>query len=318
MKKIISKSLVLLPIVFTACTSVPAVKNESETVSPSNHSEKEITPENTKDTQFIKSLENVSLKITSTPKATVTGNAFNTAFSVTVTGKDGTPLAAYPVTVSYPSSKTEGKITFATTELISDQNGLCTFTAEKPEFACSEKITFYPTPVSDSKEVLAAVEKKAVSAEWKVKSDITKKGAVLFIWEFNERGRPTGNSYGVLSKLKGWGIWNVGNAPVNEPGDIGKPLATLYKENYEIIEDQYGYLICGTIKFSQAVTALESGNGYCCTMVADISAVNMKNGKVVYTNSYEQYAEGTNWNNVTQTCKDKLSTTIADSLIFGL
>ena len=53
-------------------------------------------------------------------------------------------------------------------------------------------------------------------------------------------------------------------------------------------------------------------------MVAEISAVNMKNGKVVYTNNYEQYAEGSNWNNVTQTCKDKLSKTIADSLIFGL
>ena len=92
----------------------------------------------------------------------------------------------------------------------------------------------------------------------------------------------------------------------------------LNKENYEIIEDQYGYLICGTIKFSQPVTALESGDGYCCTMVAEISAVNMKNGKVVYTNKFEQYAEGSNWNNVTQTCKDKISKTIADSLVFGL
>ena len=318
MKKIISKSLVLHPFVFAACTSVPAVKNESETESLSNHSAKESPAENTKDTQFIKELENVNLKLSSSPKATVTGTAFNTAFSVTVTGKDGAVLSAYPVTVSYPSAKTEGKISFATAELISDQNGLCTFTAEKPDFACDEKITFYPTPVSDSKETLEAAEKKSVSAEWKVKSDITKKGAVLFIWEFNERGRPTGNSYGVLSKLKAWGIWNVGNAPVNEPSDIGKPLTTLYKENYEIIEDQYGYLICGTIKFSQPVTALESGDGYCCTMVAEISAVNMKNGKVVYTNNYEQYAEGSNWNNVTQTCKDKISKTIADSLIFGL
>ena len=317
MKKIIAKSLVILPVIFTACTSVPSNNSKSETESPSNHTSKE-TAENTQDTQFIKSLDNVSLKITSSPKVTTAGTDFNTAFSLAVTGKDGAALAAFPVTVSYPSGKVDGKVLFSTAELISDENGICTFKAEKPDFACDEKIAFYPTPVSASEEVITAAQKKAVYADWKVKSDLTKKGAVLFIWEFNEKNRPTRNSYEVLSKLKGYGIWNVGNAPVNEPSDIGKSLQTLYKENYEIIEDQYGYLICGTIKFSQPVTALENGTGYCCTMVADISAVNMKNGKVVYTCKFEQYAQGTNWNNVTQTCKDKLSTTIADSLIFGL
>ena len=317
MKRIII-NFALLPLVFAACTSVPAFKQaEDENDSKPGVNESKVE-ENSLDKEFIKSLENINLKISSSPKQTVNGSAFNAAFSVTVTDNDGAPVAAFPITITYPSEKVDGKVVFASTNVLTDEKGACTFTAEKTKFACNEKLTFAPAVTSESKEVLDAAAKKAVSADWKVKSDVTKKGAVLFIWEFNEKNRPTRNSYEVLSKLKGYGIWNVGNAPVNEPSDIGKSLQTLYKENYEIIEAQYGYLICGTIKFSQPVTALESGDGYCCTMVADISAVNMKNGNVVYTNKFEQYAEGSNWNNVTQTCKDKLSKTIADSLIFGL
>ena len=316
MKRIIT-NFALLPLVFAACTSVPAF-NHAEDEKDSKIVVDSKVEENSWDKEFIKSLENVNLKLTASPKQTVTGTAFNSVFSVIVSDKDGAPLASYPLTITYPSEKVDGKVVFASTNILSDEKGMCVFTAEKPVFACSEKLTFAPAAASESPEVLEAVAKKAVSADWKVKSDVTRKGAVLFIWEFNEKNRPTRNSYEVLSKLKGYGIWNVGNAPVNETTDIGKSLQTLYKENYEIIEDQYGYLICGTIKFSQPVTALESGDGYCCTMVAEISAVNMKNGKVVYTNKFEQYAEGSNWNNVTQTCKDKLSKTIADSLVFGL
>ena len=44
----------------------------------------------------------------------------------------------------------------------------------------------------------------------------------------------------------------------------------------------------------------------------------MKNGNVVLKQTFEQYAEGTNWNNVTQTCKTKISDKISESLVFGL
>ena len=267
MKRIIT-NFALLPLVFAACTSVPSSNHAEEKDSKIVVDSK--VEENSLDKEFIKSLENVNLKLTTSPKQTVTGTAFNSVFSVFVSDKDGAPLASYPVTITYPSEKVDGKVVFASTNILSDEKGMCTFTAEKPVFACNEKLTFAPAAASESSEVLEAVAKKAVSADWKVKSDITRKGAVLFVWEFNEKNRPTRNSYEVLSKLKGYGIWNVGNAPINETTDIGKSLQILYKENYEIIEDQYGYLICGTIKFSQPVTALESGNGYCCTLVAEI------------------------------------------------
>lgn len=320
MKKNVLKSFVLASVILASCASAPKgiKKNNEEKITEQIEKAVGIAKADSEETVFIKSLENVSFKLLSAPKFTTVGLAFKTAYSVSVSEKDGKTLAGFPVTVSFPAEKSDGKIIFATKNLTTDENGVCTFLPEKPAFACNAKIAFYPTPAFDSEAVLDAAKSKDVEADFKVRSDISQKGAVLFVWEFNERNRPTRNSYDVLSKLKGYGIWNVGNAPVNEPSDIGKSLQTLYRENYEIIEDSYGYLICGTIKFLKPVEPLEGGNGYSCTLVADISAINMKNGKVIYHQTDEQYSEVASWNNVYETCKGKLADKITEGLIYGL
>ena len=326
MKVIIKTTLCLLPLIFASCLSAKAVSaDEDGTLSSGQIEKKEILNQTeigkSKESEdFIKSLENVNLKILSAPKYSSVGGKFTSPFKISVTDSSSLPLASYSITVSYPFQKNDEGILFNKKELVTDENGQCTFEPEASalSFSCKEEISFYPTPAYDSEAVEAAVKAKAVSSEWKVRSDIIKTGAVLFVWEFNERDRPLRNSYEILSGLKGYGIWNVGNAPVNEPSDISKSLQTLYKENYEIIENQYGYLICGTIKFAKPVEKLESGDGYSCTLKADITAIRMKDGKIVFSRQYEQYAEGSNWNNVTQTAKSKISEKITDSLIYGL
>ena len=316
MKKNIIKHVLFLPLIFASCASAP-VKNINNT-EPKIEEKTEVVEENPEETAFIKSLENLNIKLLSAPKFTSVGNLFTSAFTVLVTDLSALPCPSFKITVSYPEKKENGQISYKQENLTCDESGKLVFLPAAPSFACIDKISFYPTPVSEAEAVVKAAKEKTLSADWKVRSDIVKKGAVLFIWEFNELNRPTRNSYDVLSKLKSLGVWNVGNAPVNEPSDITKSLTTLYKENYEIIEDSYGYLIAGTIKFSKPVTALEDGKGYCCSMIADISAVDMKNGNVVLKQTFEQYAEGTNWNNVTQTCKTKISDKITESLVFGL
>ena len=86
----------------------------------------------------------------------------------------------------------------------------------------------------------------------------------------------------------------VGNAPISDVSYIGKSAEQLYKANYEYIEDSYGYLIYGTIKFEQPVTA--SDDGFTCILTAEISAIEMKHGKVVLTHNFSQTGTGANWN----------------------
>lgn len=263
---------------------------------------------------FLDDISNVFVKFTSTPKITNINRAFSGPYVVQVTDKNGVPLSDYILNVSYPTSKTDGKVSFSEIEVTTDENGQYSFTPEKPTFGCAEKITIYPTPLNDSvKEQSLA---KGASADWKVRSDIINKGAVLFVWDFNEKNRPVNNSYDILSEFRTRGMTMVGNAPINETSYIGKPLNTLYKENYEIIEDSYGYLIVGTIKFTKPVEPCD--DGYLCSLVSEIDAVSMKNGKKVFSSTFTQEATGKNWNTCVTKCKEQLAEKIVDALVYGL
>jgi len=326
------KSLTLVSalslILFASCASNQVSNsteknNESKTTTEKTQSvshpstskvETVVVAEPTPEEIFLEDISNVFIKFVETPKITNVNRAFSSPYTVSVTDKNGVPLSDYILNVSYPVSKADGVVSFAEIEVTSDSEGKYSFTPEKPTFGCAEKITIYPTPLNDS--VKEESLKRGATADWKVRSDIISKGAVLFIWDFNEKNRPVNNSYDVLSEFRSRGMTMVGNAPINETSYIGKPLSTLYKENYEIIEDSYGYLIVGTIKFTKPVEPCD--DGYLCSLVAEIDAVSMKNGKKVFTSSFTQEATGKNWNTCVTKCKEQLAEKIVDALVYGL
>lgn len=270
--------------------------------------------EPTEEEIFLDDISNVFVKFTSTTKIGTVNRAFSGNYTVSVTDKNGVPLSDYILNVMYPSSKKDGVVSFTEIEVTTDENGNYTFTPEKPTFGCDSKITIYPTPLNDS--VKDAALAKGASADWKVRSDIINKGAVLFIWDFNEKNRPVNNSYDILSEFRTRGMTMVGNAPINETSYIGKSLNTLYKENYEIIEDSYGYLIVGTIKFTKPVEPCD--DGYLCSLIGEIEAVSMKKGNKVFSSTFTQEATGKNWNACVTKCKEELAEKIVDALVYGL
>ena len=268
--------------------------------------------------KFIKSLQEITIKNTSAPKEVVNGRAFASPFTFQVTDKNGAPLSQFPLTLTYPASKTDNKINFESVNLLTDENGTISFTAEPTSFAAKTTVTVYPTPDTDSESLLERVKAFSVQADWKVRSNIASKGAVLFIWDFNEKDRPINNSYDVQAEFRGRGISMVGNGPVNETSYIGKPQ-TLYKETYEIIGgNQYGYLIYGTIKFEQPVTALENGDGYNCILKSEMAAVSMKNGSKIYSSEITYESIGKNWNECVSKGKSKLAELVVNDIMYGL
>lgn len=320
MKK--TKLLIVSSIAFLllcSCASTPESENGSKTENHKSHSEKTSTiVQESPEDKFIKSLEGISITNTETPKEVEKGKNFAKPFTFQVTSSDGTPVSDFAVTISYPASKSDNKINFATTDLRTDENGNVSFTPDKTSFAVKTKLTAYPTPDSDSETLLERVKKFSASADWAVKSDIKSKGAALFVWDFNEKGRPENNSYNIQAEFRSRGITNVGNGPVNESSYIGNTKA-LYKDTYEIIQTSvYGYLIYGTIKYEEPVTANEDGNGYYCVLKAEIGILNMKDGSQVYSSEISHKAEGKNWTECVSKAKDKLSELVVDDIMYGL
>ncbi len=312
-------SSIFLSTILISCVSTNANQEESNTNAPKLISEKE--EESRKDEYseadlFIKNLEGISISFTKKPKPTDINRNFNSTFDFSAKDKSGKALANYPLTISFPSSKENGEILYSEIDIKTDANGNYSYTAETPTFSANTTLAVYPTPIDYSDKVIDAAVSYRAEADWKVKSDIITKGAVLFIWDFNEKNKPINNSYDILSEFRTRGMTMVGNAPINETSYIGKPLSTLYKENYEIIETAYGYLIVGTVKFAKPVAPVD--DQYSCTLIADIQAVNMKNGKLIYSSTFEHEAKGKNWNTCVSKAKEELATTVVDALVYGL
>lgn len=306
-------------IILTSCATTgntgpkenPDVSNNTREITRTTQDSKTKKEE----TQFLESIQNISINFTKKPKTANINKAFSNPYVIEIKNSDGTAIPNFKIVITYPTEKTsDGSINFTELEAVTDENGIYSFEAPTPTFAVDTKVSVYPKPFNENVEKEA--KKFTQTAEWKVKSDIISKGAVLFIWDFNEKDRPVNNSYEILSEFRTRGMAMVGNAPINEPSYIGKPIDKLYKDNYEIIEDSYGYLIVGTIKFTKPVEQVE--NGYLCSLIADIQAINMKTGKEIFASTFFNEATGANWTKCVNACKEKLAETIVDSLVYGL
>ena len=310
----------LAVLLLSACASNPAESsNENLSTHDKSAPKAVITVQKTPEELFLESLEGTTVKTVSSPKAVNSGRAFAAPFVFSVSKADGTPAENFSLTVEYPVSKTDGVIAFEKAEYVTDADGNISVSfPEKTSFAANVKVKAYPTPVSEDAALAEQLKAYTATADWKVKSDIATKGAALFVWDFNEKGRPENNSYNIQAEFRGRGITNVGNGPVNESSYIGK-IKSLYKDTYDIIGTSvYGYLLFGTIKFEQPVTALEDGSGYYCVFKAEIGALNMRNGNQIYSTEITYESKGKNWNECVSKGKDKLSELVVDDIIYGL
>ena len=257
----------------------------------------------------------VKLSLVSSPAAVNINKSFSKPYVFAVTHADGTAYPDFLIDITYPAEK-KSEVIFKTEQFTSDAQGLVTFTPANASFAASELVTARAALLYEDENVKEAVVNTCVSAPYLVRSDISSKGAVLFIWDYNEKGRPVNNSTHVQSEFRSRGITLVGNGPVNETSYIGRNSA-LYRDTYEIIGgDAYGYLISGTIKFVKPVEA--DGDEYVCSLIADISGIKMKDGSEIFSKTLTHEARGKNWTVCTTKCKEELAKMIVDALIYGL
>ena len=279
---------------------------------------KPVVVEETKEEIFLKSLEGISIKKISSPKEITKGRNFAEPFVFSATKADGSAVEGLALTLEYPASKSEEGISYEKVQLTTDAEGKISFTATTTAFAAKTTVKVYPTPVSEDAQLAENLKAYTAEADWKVKSDIASKGAVLFVWEHNEKNRPINNYSNLQGEFRIRGITMVGNGPVNDTSYIGKQKS-LYKDTYAIIGGtQFGYLIYGTVKFEQPVTALEDGSGYYCVLKAEIEAYSMKDGSKLYSSVTSYESKGKNWNECVSKGKDKLSELIVSDIIYGL
>lgn len=269
---------------------------------------------NQQEEDFINSLKDIELKIVSEPKPVVETQNFRTPYTILVENSNG-PVKDFNVTISFPSSKNKDSVIYDSIQQKTDENGKITFNPGKADFAINDKVTFYPTPINSSKEIVEASNNLAVTSPYKVKSVNIWHMGILYVYDFNERGNPTINSTDLLRSLRNLGI-NVGNAPISSTSYYDKPLYQLYKDNYAIVGNSCRFMVFGSIKYAEPVS--ESADGFTTTMVADITCLNMKDGSELCKFQITE----TNTNSVryksVEECKKALIDKVVEQIIYGM
>ena len=186
-------------------------------------------------------------QLLSTPtirKQTFKTREFSAPFIVKAENQNG-PVADFDITVSYPVSRKDNSIVYDVVQLKTDADGKISFKPTGAQtFATKDFVTFYPTPITTTSSVVQAAYDMAVKAPWNVKSDLTWYSGLLYVYDFNESGKPTTNSFYLLQNLRNAGV-NVGNAPLSNASYFEKPLADLYKDTKEIVGNSQKFMVFG-------------------------------------------------------------------------
>ncbi len=291
--------------------AVEKIKKEPKQISVQNTS-------NQKEIAFKELVDSLDLEITTRPTKTVYSNKnFDSPYVVTVTGKDG-PAKDLDITVSYPSARTNDTVTFNNIQLKTDSEGKISFKPEKTGFAVKSEVTFYPTPISSNSSVVQASYNAAVKAPYVVKSSyVTYPYGILYVYDFNEKGRPTTNNFTLLQSLRNAGV-SVGNSPVSDTSYFNKSVAELYTANHNIVGNMYNFLVIGSFKYAEP--AIEDAEKATATvkLVADLTCVDMKNGNIIYKTSFEESATDKSKWNAEQKCRKLLAEKATDAIIYGM
>ena len=315
--KLFISSLLFTGILFS-CASTSSEEGKANT---RNQQEIEIVvpeePQITPEELFLDSLKSVKIQFTKIPGKAKKNKAFASAYELLVTDDQDAPLSDFAVTLVVPQKKEGTSFVYTQENLVSDSNGVISYMPGTPDFSASTVVKAYPSIPSDLEITPAQLLDYTVTAEFAVESDIATKGAIMFVFEYNENGKSPKNSYDILSGLRKKGVYNIGNAPISDTSYIDASKEKIYKENYAYVGTDFGYLIGGTIKFANPVEKNDDGT-YTAHMTAYIYGIDMKTGTVIYEETTDYSSSGANWNKAVDSCRTTLTNVAVDSIMFGL
>ncbi|MCR5724192.1 MAG: hypothetical protein K6G80_03805 [Treponema sp.] len=265
----------------------------------------------------------VTLSVVSAPKETVAKKAFSAPYVIKALHADGSPASSFSLTVTYPSGRDENAlIVFATAALTADEAGMASFTPGIPAGAFNTTVRFSPAVSesdADNEEIQKLAAEKTVEAPFAVHTRFQHAGGGLAIVDFNASGAPirmrSDSSSALLTNLMKKGFLKVGNADFTDEVASGNRSA-VYKAAKNLFGSVSTYLIYGTVKYAEPVKKSEAG--YTCTLTADITCLDMRDGSLLYhTTTSATATEKQEWSALTQ-ARTTLTKDVAEQIYYGM
>lgn len=262
-------------------------------------------------------IDSCTLEIESSPNQITKNKKFSKSFSVKCT-KDGNPMQNILVTVNYPVAQTNGVITFGEQIIETDENGIASFLPSDTSFSCNSHVYFYLTPEIEDEETLKYAKEKAISIPYKVITDRFYNAGILALIDYNASNRPLSTNTTATSlqpPLRKAGFQTIGNAPFDANIVTSK---NLYNEAKNIFGSTVSFMIYGTVKFAEPVEQLENGE-YIVTFVTNFSVMNIRDGKIIYTEEFLTTETGASeWEATNKLRTKTIPEIITQKVIYGI
>ena len=264
-------------------------------------------------------IKDITLSVISKPDATVKHVPFNRPYKVKAAYADGTPAKNFSITVSYPDSKNNDSVVYASTILKTESNGEISFTPPVPSCAANSTVLFRPSVSVTDPDIIKLAADAGTESAWKVRTDYAKKGGIICLVDYDSKGRPVMNnsisSSRLLMELINSGFSNIGNADFSREIRDGNQ-DTIYQAARKLVGGSAAYFIYGTVKYIKPV---EKGNdSYSCSLNGDVVCLDMSTGKQLYSARRAVTAQDKAEWKVLDAARSALAKQIATAVIYGM
>ena len=268
---------------------------------------------------YLQKISNLNIKIESSPNQTIKNQAFARPFTASVTDSSGNAAQGINITFMYPESKEGDIVTFSSFETETDSDGKVSFLPPVPSQSFDSVIKVFVTPGSDDAEENQAAQENAVTAPYKVRTNLLSSGGSISIVDFNQKGDAiTTNSVSssnLLMSLMQKGFSRIGNADFTS-AIVRNDVNAVYKSAKSLLGNSSSFLIFGTVKYEQPI--VQSENGYVCSLSGNIVCLNMRDGSILYQTTKTASVTERNEANCLPNARKSLATMLADAILYGM
>ncbi len=272
-------------------------------------------------TEYSKKVADVKIEVTASPAAPVKNNAFKTPFTVKATKNDGTPCANLELTVSYPLSRKGDEITFAEESITTNADGIATFLPNPPTSSFNSEIKFFPAGDTKNESIAKLAAEHTATAKYQVVTNLKTAGGLISVVEYNEKGIASMDVSRTSSKflmaLMRAGFKGIGNAPL-ESAIVTNDQNKIYEKAKSLNAPRVNFVIYGTAKYGGEGKISKVDDGYSCTLVGDITCINLKDGSILYHKVHETTIVTKNSWNALETCRETLATEIVSDMQYSM
>lgn len=276
-------------------------------------------------TSIKKILQDIKITVSSSPKETVKGKAFASAYTGRVTNAAGAPYSDLAVTVEYPSARDAESISYSKASVTTAADGTFSWSADVPSFAADASVSFYPEVASSDPEIVALCSKAAEEAPWKVRNNLANHtGILVSVVDYRENGKiAIGNGSQPSTQAVTNFLWKnrlmgAQNADFHNSVDADDP-ARIRSDAIRLLQGNslFRFVVYGRVRYASKVTQDADGY-YNLTLSGDYGALDLNSGKVLFKTAKSVSVKEKNQWQLLNSAQQELARLFVQELLYSL